>query len=61
MMDKRGDIHPDHTPDTESKLLSGEKRGAEHEVVEQLDDDVLNRMAKRAADKHTPLHKQLPQ
>ena len=60
-MDKRGDIHPDHTPDAENKLLPGEKRGTEHEAVEQLDDDAFNRLAKRAADKHVPLHKRLAQ
>ncbi len=60
-MDKRADIHPDHTPDVEDKLLSGEKRGASHEAIEQLDDDAFNRMAKRAADKYAPLHKRLAQ
>lgn len=63
-MDKRADIHPDHTPDMENKLLSGEKRGTEHEAVEQLDDDVLNRMAKTAAGHVRPrcfVHKPLAQ
>jgi hypothetical protein len=50
MHEKTGDIALSHTPDTEHVLGPGEKRGSEKAAVEQLDDDVLNRLSKRAAE-----------
>ena len=57
MQVKTGDIAPSHTPDTENVLGPGEKRGSEKAVVEQLDDDVLNRLSTHAAETRSRLVK----
>jgi hypothetical protein len=52
MHEKRGDINPAHTPDTEHVLTLGEKRSGAKATVRQLDDDVLKRLASKAASDH---------